>query len=42
MKTTLISSASHFNLVVEILFAGLSPQKPPVAKGLNFGPPVSL
>jgi len=42
MKTTLVSSVSHFNLVVETFFGGLSPQKPPVATGLNFWSPVSL
>jgi len=29
IKTTVISSDSHFNLVVETLFGGTSPQKTP-------------
>ena len=34
-----MSSVSNFNLDVEALFGGLSPQKPPpVATGLNSGP----
>jgi len=40
-KTTLICTISHFNLGIEALFGGLSPQKN-VATGLNFGAPVSL
>jgi len=36
IKTTLISTVSHFNLGSEALFGGLSPQKT-VATGLNFG-----
>jgi len=37
IKTTLISSVSRLNFAVEALFGGLSPQKQPVATGLNFG-----
>jgi len=37
-----MSSVLNFNLDVEALFGGLSPQKPPVWTELNFEPPVSL
>jgi len=36
MKTTLISSISHFKVGVETLFGGLLPQKPPCGDGIEF------
>ena len=42
IKTTLISSFSYLNLGVEALFEELTQKCFPVARGLNFGPAVSL
>jgi len=42
IKTTLISSISHFNFELEALFGELLPQKPRCGDGTYFGPPVSL
>jgi len=42
IKTTLISSFSYLNLEVEALFEELTQKCFPVARGLNFGPAVSL
>ena len=42
VKATVVSSVSHFNLRVEILFGGLSRKKPPRDHGTEFWVPVSL
>jgi len=41
IRTSLISSVSHFHLVLKFCL-GAKPTKDPVAMGLNLGAPVSL